>query len=177
MQLQAKNRIHNLQFRREGFTLIEMLIVIAIIGILASIVLVGLGPIQRQGRDTRRQGDLRQVQTALELYFNRCSHYPGGANCEPATGGAVSWDTLSDTLTSAGIGVSQIPNDPSSNGGEIANRNYRYATDSNGTTYVLQAVLEDDNNPGLRDSLTNDDLPAGITISCDSTEGEYCLAL
>lgn len=169
-------RIHNLDLRK-GFTLIEMLIVIAIIGILASIVLVGLGPIQRQGRDSRRQTDLRQVQNALELYFNRCSHYPGTASCGPATGGAVSWSALSQALTGATIGVSQIPNDPSSDGGSIANRNYRYATDSVGSSYVLQAVLEDRNNAALRDSLTNDQLPAGINMDCNPAEGEYCIAL
>ncbi len=50
---------------RKGFTLIEILIVVAIIAILASVVLVGLAPTQREGRDARRISDLAQVQNGL----------------------------------------------------------------------------------------------------------------
>ena len=61
---------------QQGFTLIEILIVVAIIAILASVVLVGLGPTQAQGRDARRISDLREVQTGLELYYNKNGVYP-----------------------------------------------------------------------------------------------------
>ena len=50
---------------RKGFTLIEILIVVAIIAILASIVLVGLGPTQQSGRDARRLSDLHEIQNGL----------------------------------------------------------------------------------------------------------------
>ena len=63
-----------------GFTLIELLVVIAIIGLLASIVLVSLSSARRKARDSRRVGDLRQIQLALELFFdgNAAAGYPEG---------------------------------------------------------------------------------------------------
>jgi len=59
-----------------GFTLIEMLIVVAIIGLLSSVVLVGLGDVRREARDTRRISDLRQIQNALEIFYSREQRYP-----------------------------------------------------------------------------------------------------
>lgn len=49
-----------------GFTLIELLVVIAVIGMLASIVLVSLGPVRGRARDARRISDVRQMALALE---------------------------------------------------------------------------------------------------------------
>ncbi len=139
-----------------------MLIVIAIIGILASMVLVGLGPVQRQGRDSRRIGDLRQVQNALELYYNKCGHYPGDATCG-STALGDSWSSLSSSLSGAGIGINVIPNDPS------VGKSYHYATDFK--TYVLGAELEEATNPNLRQSVSNPSITAPF---CNSST-TYCI--
>jgi prepilin-type N-terminal cleavage/methylation domain-containing protein len=145
--------------KRKGFTLIEMLIVIAIIGILASIVLVGLGPVQRRGRDARRQSDLRGVQTALELYYHKCGHYPGGATCQPASN--EDWAAMVPSVTGATIGISKLPNDPSSG------QTYFYGTD--GPRYIVGAKFEDGNNPAL-----NDDID-GTVFGVDCDDPVYCI--
>ena len=59
-----------------GFTLIELLVVIAIIGILSSVVLASLNTARRKSRDAQRVSDIRQIQLALEFYFDSNGNYP-----------------------------------------------------------------------------------------------------
>ena len=59
-----------------GFTLIEILVVVAIISILSSIVIIGLGSAQISARDARRRVDMRQIQTAVELFGSINGTYP-----------------------------------------------------------------------------------------------------
>jgi len=59
-----------------GFTLIELLVVIAIIGILAGIVLASLGAARDHTRDTKRIAELRQIQNALQVFYNVNGRYP-----------------------------------------------------------------------------------------------------
>ena len=151
-----------------GFTLIEILIVVAIIAILAGSVLVGFGPAQRQGRDTRRISDLRQVQNALGLYYAKCGYYPGAVQAGSACASFLSinsWSSLTSTLTGSNIGTKQIPNDPTSG------NNYLYGTDATGSSYVLGAVLEDRNNPVLQ----NGPQVSTFGVNCGATTFTYCI--
>ncbi len=72
--------------KRSGFTLLELLIVIAIIGILASLAAVSYSSAQRRARDSQRQADLKAIQNALEQYYaDNDGNYPGG-DCDPGVG-------------------------------------------------------------------------------------------
>lgn len=68
----------------KGFTLIELLVVIAIIGILATIVMVSLNTARAKARDARRLSDIRQLELALQMYYDANGSYPASlANLAP----------------------------------------------------------------------------------------------
>lgn len=155
---------------RKGFTLIEMLIVVAIIGILASVVVIGIGPAQQRARDSRRASDLKQIQTSLELFYNKNGKYPtGGTDAE------VAWTTLVSDITGAGIGVNKIPDDPINN----ATNKYQYGAAGDGTSYVLKATMEQVNDALQKTSLRGSNL-YGIDCGAaadtsDATKKKYCV--
>ena len=65
---------------KKGFSLIELLIVIAIIGILVSIGLAAFSRAQTQARDGQRKADIEQIRGALEQYYADNNHYPATAD-------------------------------------------------------------------------------------------------
>ena len=158
--------------RRHGFTLIEILVVIGIIALLASVILVGLSPARARGRDARRITDMSQMQNAMELYFSRCGYYPSSAppamgqpGCSDAVNmtAATNWQTLESALKDAVI-ANRVPDDPLATEAGTAGRHYVYfASGSNPSAYVMAAVLE-----GSAADLAND---------IDDLTGNYPAAL
>lgn len=71
---------------KKGFTLIELLVVIAIIALLSTLAVVALGSARQKSRDAKRLSDIKQIQTALELYFTDQNGYPSAP--ASALGGA-----------------------------------------------------------------------------------------
>lgn len=67
---------------KSGFTLIELLVVIAIIGLLSSIVLTSLNGARVKARDTKRAADIKQLATAIQLYYDDNGIYPSNAGCK-----------------------------------------------------------------------------------------------
>lgn len=60
----------------QGFTLIELLVVVAIIGLLSTLSILALNTARARARDAKRVADVKQIQTALEMYFNDVGAYP-----------------------------------------------------------------------------------------------------
>ncbi len=63
-----------------GFTLIELLVVIAIIGVLSALLLSNFVGVRDRGADAALKNNMRQVKTALRLYYNDFQHYPDSDN-------------------------------------------------------------------------------------------------
>ena len=146
---------------KRAFTLIELLVVITVIGLLSTMVLVGLSGVRAQGRDTRRVADLRNTQNALEIFFNANNSYPTSA----------SWQGLENDLINADIGVKRIPRDPLSPRYE-----YEYAVDSSDLLhYVLKATLESADNSALRED--SDGSVYNLDCGSPSDDRFYCIEL
>lgn len=71
--------------RQSGFTIVELLIVIVVIGILATLVLVTFTGIQKKARDSQRQTDINAVNSQLEAFYAQNSYYPSTADLDNAT--------------------------------------------------------------------------------------------
>ncbi len=133
---------HNLTKSRQyfktdnrGFTLIELLVVIAIIGLLSSVVLVSMQGVRAKARDAVRVSDLKQIQLALELYYNANEIYPNpgwGWRSECPAWGGFAANNVIPGLVSTYMG--RFPADPSMN---KASNTYCYLYLSNGTDYAL----------------------------------------
>ena len=112
-----------------GFPLIELMVVITIIGLLASSVLVALGNARAKARDARRTADIRQVMTALELYANdQTNGYP---IC--ATGTSCTLNETNLNVLTPGY-VDKIPVDP------VAANSYVYFEDTGSAPYDGYAI-------------------------------------
>ena len=124
---------------KKGFTLIELLIVIAIIGLLSTLAVVALGNARTKARDTKRLSDIKQIQNALEMYFNDRNTYPNSTEVDLVLG-STSTDCLGitgfvakDTCVGDDFFMKDVPVDPSGNA---------YIYSGGVTTYTLRAVLE-----------------------------------
>jgi prepilin-type N-terminal cleavage/methylation domain-containing protein len=62
--------------KSKGFTIVELLIVIVVIGILATLVIVTFSGIQQRARDTARQTDINAIQGQVEAYYAQTGTYP-----------------------------------------------------------------------------------------------------
>ena len=128
---------------QRGFTLIELLVVIAIIGILSSVVLASLNSARSKSRDARRVADIKQLQLALELYYDTNRNYPTAVNAA--------------NLVTPGY-IAAIATDPSTGAA------YPYFALGSGSTcssYHLMATLENTSNAAL-----SSDVDAAPAATC-----------
>lgn len=128
--------------KNRGFTLIELLVVIAIIGILSSVVLASLNSARTKSRDARRIGDVKQLQLALEMYYDSNSEYP-----------------TSTAALVTGNFIPVAPLDPQTGSG------YTYDSVSGQASYVLRATLETDHSV-LGGDVDGDIVGDDATVDC-----------
>jgi type II secretion system protein G len=103
-----------------GFTIVELLIVIVVIGILATITIVAYNGIQQRGRDAQRAQDIKSIAKALEIYKVQTGDYPVAVGSTGQGGWEMSVPTGSNTdflsvLRTSGV-ISKVPIDPVNTG-------------------------------------------------------------
>lgn len=120
------------KINQKGFTIIELLVVIVIIGILIALTLPNLFSAQARGRDSDRKNELKNLQTKLETFYNDNDAYPADQTALSSTDAAVGIEATSDELTG-----------PRSDGYV-----YTCTDDTSGTCqkYTLSATLENKND-------------------------------
>ena len=92
--------------KKGGFTIVELLIVIVIIGILATLIIVAYNGIQQRARDTDRDADLRALKTSIELYKADFGYYPSAGTDN------VGYTITNLTSTLVPTYMKSIPQDP-----------------------------------------------------------------
>ncbi len=145
----------------KGFTLIELLVVISIIGILSSFAVVSLNDARAKARDALRKGDMSQIRTAINLYYDNnqaypiCSHWndtrPDFGATPDATGAGCYNNELTTAMSSgARPYLATMPKDPKNPTNSAAVSSaflYRYVSNADGTQYALVYQLE--TTPGV----------------------------
>lgn len=106
--------------KKNGFTLLELLVVIGIIGILVALATVSYSATQRSARDSKRKQDLVAIQNSLEQYYSQASYvYPTGSCTVAVNQMSSAWPV--DPLTAA---------------------NYSGVSGCTATTYCICALME-----------------------------------
>ena len=75
----------SLKRKQNGFTIVELLIVIVVIGILAALVITTFTGIQQKARNTKRETDIKAIYGQVEAYYAQNGKYPTLANINDAT--------------------------------------------------------------------------------------------
>src|SRR5512145_815622 len=97
--------------KKRGFTLIELLVVVAIIGLLSTIAIVAMSSARAKARDTRRLADIKQLQKALDLYYDSNGSYIVDISWPNDCSGNPAFETSLTPLVAAGY-ISRVPHDP-----------------------------------------------------------------
>lgn len=152
---------------KKGFTLVELMIVMAILSSLVGLVAGGFRSAQIRGRDAQRKSDLKQIANALELFTSDYNKYPddtGGVIVAcPYNSGGISipcaWGSgsFNDVKT---VYLKTVPKDPSSGLSYL----YRIVPGSNNLKFQIFTHLENkEDGACIGDNCT---APPGITYMC-----------
>lgn len=130
---------------KKGFTMIELLVSLAIIAVLFTAVMVLVGGFKEKSRDSRRMSDVREINKALTLYANSNGGFPISSSQIVITGE----DIVSNALETAGF-ITAVPSDPIH-----PTNSYAYQTDIKGNSFIISFCLETDTIPNYSQGCGN----------------------
>jgi len=141
--------------KQKGFTLIELLVVIAIIGLLSTLAVVALNNARMKARDAKRVSDVKQMQTALEMYYNDASTYPANV----VAGETIALGGTATTTYMAIVPSNPQPADATDTG--CGGTGYTYSQNDAGASYAISYCLGGITG-GISGNYLHKATPAGI---------------
>ena len=141
--------------KQKGFTLVELLIVIIIIGILATLVIVTFTGVQQKARDSKRQTDLNALDSHVEAFYAQYGFYPTLADLQTAT-------FLSTYMKGFDPNALQDPKGSSGIAAAASSTSYGYVASGTNCTNTTATTMPTDN--GCTSFVVTADLESGGTF-------------
>jgi type II secretion system protein G len=137
-----------------GFTLVELLVVVAILGLLLSLVTISFQEMQSRSLDSRRMADIGSLQKALALYQVQHAQYP----VEPDGIDVTGTDELNVLLLNENFLSGQVK-DPINGTKDGLSYVFHYLTNASGSNYLISFCLETDSIQGKVEGCGNEVSP------------------
>lgn len=136
-----------MQTTKRGFTITELLVSIAIIGILTAIVYVSLNGARQKARDAQRVAEVTAIANALDYYYAQHRQYPETGTYNSTS--ASNWEAsaLSDSLTPTFLAGLPTPPLNGTSDGAIESDQFQVIIPANRQSYKVGSYLSDSNHP------------------------------
>jgi prepilin-type N-terminal cleavage/methylation domain-containing protein len=143
-----------------GFTLMELLVVMFIIGVLSTIILTGGASQLAKARDSEKISDLAEISIALELYYNSCRQYPSTLATTTTNNGCSGSTNFGSFMRSLPSSASEVSFEYKTNGDALKH-----------SDYVMKITLE------KKDKVLNDNVDDAdiYTVNCTNADLFYCV--
>jgi len=136
-----KQLFNKLKQNQKGFSLTEIIVTVGIIGSIGTVATAKMEDYLPMARDAQRKANIKQTQTALNIYYDNHLQYPVTFEAEPSERG---WEMITEILENPeDIYMPEVPVDP------LDADEYTFKYWSDGQTFQINFETEDpnDNSP------------------------------